>query len=262
MADISVSKYVDNQTSVNTSYGYYFRDGVAFFEFIQGKEVRVSPLTSDFDEDFVRILLNYPMACLLYQQGYFLLHASAVELFGKTFLFPGPSLSGKSTIAAYLVKNGGKLITEDTAAIQLTDTAAFISPSYPLIKISASANKYIGLAKSEGVYFRQDRNFRRGHFLTSDSFLKGSAKIDFCIFPEWSSSGASLEESNFPASLGKLLGASLSIYPLDRVKEKHLLTANAKFLRMVDIYSYKRGESFSSLESLIKDLEVMPRNRL
>ena len=252
--------HVNNQTAVNSHYGYYYREGVAFYEFIQGKEIRVSPLTNNFDVDFVRILLNYPMACLLYQQGYFLLHASAVAFRDKVFLFPGPSLCGKSTIAAYLVKNGGKLITEDTAAIAITDKGVFISPSYPLIKISAPANKYIALTKSKGVTFPQDNNARRGHFITSASFLKDPAKIDFCIFPEWSSNSALLEKSSFSLSLGKLLAASLSIYPLDKTKEKHLLAANAKFLRNVDAYIYKRGKSFSSLESLTKDLEAIQRN--
>ena len=74
------------------------------------------------------------------------------------------------------------------------------------------------------------------------------------------SSKVDFEKSSFFLSLGKLLAASLSIYPLDKTKEKHLLAANAKFLRNVDAYIYKRGKSFSSLESLTKDLEAIQRN--
>jgi len=254
-SDKTIAQYIDNQTAVDIHYGYYFREGVAFFEFIKGEEIRVSPLTNDFGIDFVRILLNYPMACLLYQQGYFLLHASAVEFQKKVYLFAGPSLCGKSTIAAYLVQNGGKLITEDTAAIKLTDQGAFIYPSYPLIKLSEQANNYIGLSTSAGITFSLDKNARKGHFLSSSSFLQQPAKIDFCIFPDWCLSGAALKQLTFPLSMARLLSASLSIYPLDRSKEKQLFTANTDFLKQVSAYAYQREQSFLSLESLIKDLE-------
>ena len=200
-------------------------------------------------------MLNYPMACLLYQQGYFLLHGSAVEFQNKIYLFPGPSLCGKSTIAAYLVKNGGKLITEDTAVINLTNEGAFIFPSYPLIKLSEQANNYIGLSSSAGIRFPLDKNGRKGHFIDSSSFLQQPAKIDYCIFPEWCLSGAMLEKLTFPLSIGRLLGASLSIYPLDRSKEKQLLTANTAFLKQVSAYVYQREQSFLSLESLMRDLK-------
>ena len=249
--------YLNNQTSVNKKYGYYYRENVAFYEFINGNEIKVSSLTNDFGVDFVRMLLNYPMACLLYQQGYFLLHASAVVFHDKVFLFPGPSLCGKSTIAAYLVKNGGKLITEGTAAIQITDKGAFIFPSYPLIKISGQANDYIGLSRSGGVTFPQDRNARKGHFLDSSSFLQGPAKINFCIFPEWGCDKPSLTKARFATSLGKLLESSLTIYPLDKDKEKDLLSANARFLRSLDTYIYTRDKLFSTLGVLAKDLEAL-----
>ena len=256
-SDKTISQHTNHQTDVSGHYGYYFREGVALFEFIEGHEIRVSPMTNTFDEDFFRVLLNYPMACLLYQQGYFLLHASAVEFREKVYLFPGPSLCGKSTLAAYLVKHGGKLITEDTAAIAITDQGAFISPSYPLIKLSGPANKYIGLGKSSGINFPRDNNARKGHLLSSTSFVCKPKKIDFCIFPEWGSSGGVLEKLSFSLAIGNLMLSSQSSVSLDRSKEKRLLSANARFLKNVSAYAYKREQSFLSLESLIKDLEAL-----
>ena len=253
--DLPSSLNRNNQTSVNKNYGYYYREGIGFYEFFDGCEMKVTPLTDDFGADFVRILLNYPMSCLLYQQGYFLLHGSAVEFQNKGYLFPGSSLCGKSTIAAYLVKNGGKLITEDTAAIKLTDQGAYISPSYPLIKLSEQANNYIRLSSSAGVTFPLDKNARKGYFVDSSSFFQGLAKIDFCIFPEWCLSGSALEKLTFPLSIARLLVASLSTNPLDRPKEKQLLTANTAFLKQVSAYVYQREQSFLSLESLIRDLK-------
>lgn len=244
------SKYVNYQTNVDKKYGYYFREDVALFEFFEGSEMRVSSLTEDFNEDFLRALLNYPMACLLYQKGYFLLHASAVVFENKVYLFPGPSMSGKSTLVSYLVKNGGKLITEDTAAISIHDDGAYISPAYPLIKISLEANKYIGLSKSNGINFPRDINSRRGHLLDKSSFVTSTQKIDFCIFPEWADSGSFFEKISFFTAMGKLLSSSPSLLSLSRAKESDLLTTNTKFLKNVSTYVYKRGRSFASLELL------------
>ena len=247
----------NNQTSVNKEYGYYFREGIGFYEFFDGCEMKVTPLTDDFGADFVRILLNYPMSCLLYQQGYFLLHGSAVEFQNKVYLFPGSSLCGKSTIAAYLVKNGGQLITEDTAVIKLTNQGAYIFPSYPLIKLSELANNYIKLSSSTGIRFPLDKNARKGYFLESSSFFQGLAKVDYCIFPEWCPSESKLEKLSFPLSIARLLVASLSTNPLDRLKEKQLLTENTAFLKQVRAYVYQRKQSFSSLEFLIRDLKKL-----
>ena len=256
------TQYVNHQTSVDKSYGYYFREDVALFEFFEGNEMRVSSLTEDFNEDFLRALLNYPMACLLYQKGYFLLHASAVAFENKVYLFPGPSMSGKSTLVSYLVKKGGQLITEDTAAISIHDDAAYISPAYPLIKISPEANTYIGLSKSSGINFPRDINTRRGHLLGKASFATSTQKIDFCIFPEWADSGSFFEKISFFTAMGKLLSSSPSLLSLSRSKEKDLLTANANFLKNVSTYIYKREQAFSSLDSLIESLSGLQRQRL
>ncbi len=255
------TSYKNNQTSVSRTYGFYYRENIAFYEFISGKEIKVSPLTADFGADFVRILLNYPMACLLYQKGYYLLHASAVIFHGKVFIFPGRSLSGKSTIAAYLVKNGGKLITEDTAAIHITNGEAYISPSYPLIKLSDDANAYIGLSNLSGITFHHDKNARKGHFFESAFCVDKPLKVDFCIFPEWGYEKPSFTKPTFGKFLGKLLETSLAIYPLDKSKEKVLLSLNAKFLRSVDYYIYKREKVFSTLDFLKKDLEFVQRQK-
>ena len=53
-------------------------------------------------------------------------------------MFPGSALSGKSTIAAYFVKNGGQLVTEDTAVIKVFNNRVYVRSSYPFLKLSES----------------------------------------------------------------------------------------------------------------------------
>ena len=254
-AAVSENKFKDNQTAVDEKYGYYFKENTALFEFYKGYEIKVSMLTTNPDADFIRILLNYPMACIFYQQGFFLLHASSVQFRNKVYLFVGSTLSGKSTIAAYLTKNGGSLISEDTAVIQLTNKEALIYPSYPLIKISQEANKFINLNDAKGIIFPSDRNSRRGYLLSKREFIQSSLKIDTCIFPKWSERENLILKSSFSSSLKELLNASLSIYPLDTAKEKKLFVDTTKFLRRVKAKIYIRKKAFSSLSFLKETLD-------
>ena len=50
--------YLNNQTMVNSSYGYYYKQNIGLFEFISGDEIRVFIDYLEFDSDFVRTLLN------------------------------------------------------------------------------------------------------------------------------------------------------------------------------------------------------------
>ena len=61
-------RYLNNQTMVNSPYGYYYKQNIGLFEFISGDEIRVFIDYLEFDADFVRTLLNYPISCAFYQK--------------------------------------------------------------------------------------------------------------------------------------------------------------------------------------------------
>ena len=254
-----VNQYKDNQTNVNSEYGYFYKSDVALFEFFKGHTLKISPLTNKFDLDFLRILLNYPVASLMYQLDFFILHACAVEIFNKVYLFAGNTQQGKSTIAAYLIKKGGKLITEDSALMKLSPEGFHIYPSYPLVKISDQANTYIDFHQVRGIKFSSDQNKRRGYFVDSHSFCASPRTVDFCVFPEWDNGMNVMEKLSFIKALPKLMEASLSIYPLTREKEVRLLKDNTEFFRRVPLFKYSRDKSFFSLENIIYDLKRISR---
>ena len=62
-------------------------------------------------------MLHIPLACLMYQRGFHVLHGSAINYKNKTYLFIGRSGVGKSYIASEIIKLGGKLISEDICVI-------------------------------------------------------------------------------------------------------------------------------------------------
>ena len=245
------TKYVDNETSVSSEYGYYYRKSIGLFEMFQGKKIEVRSEINNHNVDLARILLNYPLACIMLQRNMFVLHASAVEFENKTYLFAGQSLCGKSTLAACLIKNGGKLITEDTAIIRIREGKALIAPSYPMIKISTTVNEELGFSDLRGIDFDHDKNHRKGFLLPKDKFCDEERQIDFCIFPEWNAEESNIREIKFNESLTKLMSASLSIYPLDKTKEIELLKKNVEFYNSVRVFSHVREKVFGSLEKFI-----------
>jgi len=179
-------EYLDDETFVSKQFGYYFKKGIGLFEFILGKQIKVYPYAEEPSVDFIRTLLNYPIASILYQRGFFSLHASAVQFEGKVYIFPGKSMSGKSSIAAYIIKNGGKLITEDTAVIDVHNGRIKVRSSYPFIKLSPEANNELSFSSDPGFQLPHDKNSRLGYLLKKTNFQTESVYVDYCIFLEFS----------------------------------------------------------------------------
>ena len=231
--------YLNNQTMVNSSYGYYYKQNIGLFEFISGDEIRVFIDYLEFDSDFVRTLLNYPISCAFYQKNIFSLHASAVAFRGKVIMFPGSALTGKSTIAAYFLKNGGQLVTEDTAVIKIFNNKAYVRSSYPFLKLSESANTELSFSSTRGIVLQTDRNQRRGFLLNEKSFSGKLVPVDYCVFLEYGE-----EESVEPFKLSeatlKLLSSSLNIYSLTEIKQKELFHWSANLARCLKIFRFRR----------------------
>lgn len=91
----------------------YTFEGIAKYLVIEGKEIRIQRDPNASDDD-VRLILYGPVfGALLFQQGLYPLHASAVEVNGKGVLFVGKSGVGKSTLAAAFYKRGYRILADD-----------------------------------------------------------------------------------------------------------------------------------------------------
>ena len=232
-------EYLNNQTMVNSPYGYYYKQNIGLFEFISGDEIRVFIDYLEFDADFVRTLLNYPISCAFYQKNIFSLHASAVAFQGKVIIFPGSALTGKSTIAAYFLKNGGQLVTEDTAVIKIVNNKAYVRSSYPFLKLSESANTELSFSSSRGITLQTDRNQRRGFLLNEKSFSGKLVLVDYCVFLEYGEQ-ESVEPIKLSEATLKLLSSSLNIYSLTETKQKELFHWSADLARCLKIFRFRR----------------------
>lgn len=110
-------------------------EGVADFEAIEGKTLIVNPKTDD-PNLLSLFTVSEALGLILFQRGYYLLHASAVKIGQEAWCFMGNPGAGKSTTAAAFVKAGCPLLSDDLTAITFDDQGVpFIIPAYPQLKI-------------------------------------------------------------------------------------------------------------------------------
>lgn len=109
------------------------------------ERVRVEPArgsTVALRRDFAR----GPVAAVrLRQQGYLVLHGSAVAIHGAAVVFAGASGWGKSTLAAALERRGHPLLADDFAAIRLGRRGPTLRPTVSMLKLWPDSARALGL---------------------------------------------------------------------------------------------------------------------
>ncbi|CDX40748.1 HPr kinase [Mesorhizobium sp. ORS 3359] len=95
-------------------------------------------------------LLGPVMALALHQRGLLVLHASAIEVGGKSVIFMGDKGAGKSTTAGAMIRAGHRLLTDDVVALDLSDPdRPMILPGFPQLKLAPDAAGAIRLEQAE-----------------------------------------------------------------------------------------------------------------
>jgi energy-coupling factor transporter ATP-binding protein EcfA2 len=81
-------------------------------------------------------LLGPALGLVLQQRGALALHASAVALEGEAVVVMGPKGAGKSTIAAAMCGQGGRLLADDIVVIDRGSTdVPHVRPGFPQLKL-------------------------------------------------------------------------------------------------------------------------------
>jgi len=110
---------------------------------------------SDAWADFVRAhLLGRVLATSMYLQGHLPLHGSAVAFGTDVVAYLAPKGFGKSSLALALTAHGGRLVTDDTLAVELT-TPPLAWPGVHAVRvktdsIAASGQTHVGVVTREG----------------------------------------------------------------------------------------------------------------
>jgi hypothetical protein len=122
----------------------FLDDGALYMKWGRWLEILVSPdgrrifcnnLSEMPIESYEAYLTNFAVSAALIQQGEETLHATVVEIAGHAIGLLGPSGAGKSTLAAYLINQGGTLVTDDMLRLIFEDGVAFAQPGPRRIKL-------------------------------------------------------------------------------------------------------------------------------
>ncbi len=93
-------------------------DGVATFAIEDGRRVRFKPEPGAAQGRIAMWLHGTVAALVLAQRGRFALHASVVDIDGRSVALTGPRRVGKSTTALRLAQRGHSLVTDDVSPLQ------------------------------------------------------------------------------------------------------------------------------------------------
>lgn len=122
-------------SNVTKKEAILFWNGVGTFQIRGGREITIDP-NPTVDEERLRLFLLGPvLALLLWQRGYLVLHASAVEIGEEAVAFVGGCGWGKSTLAAGLHSRGYNLLADDVVAVHMDGQRNRVFPGFPRMKL-------------------------------------------------------------------------------------------------------------------------------
>jgi hypothetical protein len=101
-------------------------------------------------------LFGVPAAVCAFEHGDISIHASAVEVFGQGVLLAGPSMYGKTTLAAAFAQAGHRLLSEDTTRCRTTRPPA-IFPGPAILRLRSDVAERLHIPGASALAPQQGR---------------------------------------------------------------------------------------------------------
>ncbi len=197
-----------------------------------------------------------PLAATL--QGLELLHASAVELEGRTVAFVAPSGTGKTSVAAHLVAGGASLLTDDVLAFESRGGGVIGYPGVRNIAVSdheLDAMSQLGRARLGGLAGRGDKT------ILEPAVLVRPRRLDAIAFLVRSATGREVGiERLAPAPL-RLLASSFNTYVDSQTRVVNQLGAYATLAESVQLFEVSIPPCRSASEAA-KSIQLLVEERL
>jgi hypothetical protein len=124
------------------------------FEFVidaKGAEIRARQIGRSSLESFHTYLLGQVVSFALLKQGIEQLHATVVTFNGRALALTGDCGRGKSTLAAALLKRGGKLLVDDMLVLKQDGRKLLAMPGPPRLKLLPDSAKRVGMKTSHAL---------------------------------------------------------------------------------------------------------------
>lgn len=126
--------------------------GVASYLVEGGSRMTVNPELPEDAPELRTFLLGSCLAALCFQRGVVPLHASGVEIGGGAVLMAGDSGLGKSSLAAALMQQGARLLSDDLCVLDLREPEGpLIRPAFPRLRLCDDTARALGIRGAEAV---------------------------------------------------------------------------------------------------------------
>ncbi|MGB0723456.1 MAG: hypothetical protein ACPGU7_13780 [Gammaproteobacteria bacterium] len=232
--------------------------GVARYRCVGGRTILVD-VHPGADPAMVRLyLLGRVMGALLHQRGMMPVHASAVSIKGRAWIFCGPSGAGKSSLAAALHRRGHRLLCDDTGVIQPAGTGSDVdrfAPGFPRLKLWRDTLVHLGIDPSGLTpdWSRADKF----HVHVERDFVAESQPVGGVFFLEPTASGDRASVERLSATDGvRRLNENVYRPRMGRriAGGDALLRLSAEVGARTPLLVYRRPLDFDAMESSLTDL--------
>lgn len=213
-----------------------------------GSSIKYNFLKDFSEEKKIVKLFHQPMAYILFQLGYFVLHGSAFVNNNEGVVLCGLSGAGKSQMLYEFSKNN-KIISDDIVATDIEQDCIMGLPGLPFICANDRQSPTLEFDTRKRSYINIPMNSR----------TKDSCKIKKIIFLEWGDT-YNLEELEDEDIFKKLILNSFRPLPQgsDKAAEKQFLTNISQLANSIKFFRYIRPKgniktSINFLKGFIDD---------
>lgn len=228
---------------------FHLRFEVAHVAVRRGTEIVVDPEPGVPREILRHLIVGPALNYLLHQRGYVVLHASTVAIGGVAAAFVGESGRGKTTTSAAFHRAGHRVLSDDVAAIKLTDAGPVARDGYPSIKLDPTVVDHFELAVDapRDISAARDRHF----YGLDQEATSGSYPLERIYLLE---DAATTELVPVPAA-DRVLALVRNTYSVALIGNRDEATANfrhsATLAERVSVEELRRPRRLSALQGVV-----------
>lgn len=231
-----------------------------------GREIVVTPAVGAGAREVRLFLLGTAWGALCYQRGALSLHASVVQLGNGAIAFCGPTGSGKSTIAAWMLARGARLVGDDLCRFEIAGREAHVFPAAPRLKLWRDALDRMGRTTDdlERDHFRMDKFHLPA--VRGEQYFRAAVQTPLRLHAiyllEWGETG--LTRLTGTTALRRLVQAATYrgelLEPMGRLAEHWQRCAD--LARSAPIFRFARPRDWNAMEGAIASLVMHAQNIL
>jgi hypothetical protein len=227
------------------------------YEVRDGQTIAVEPAVGAAPEVVRTFLLGSAWGALLQQRGELPLHGAVVSGERGAIAFCGPQTAGKSSTAAWLVRRGLRLVSDDLARLEVPPGAGAprVWPSHRAIKLGSEALLALGRGP-EGLAREPSPDGPRAgkYLLPSSDRANGPVPLHAICLLEWGE--ARLSEVTGARALRSFVAAAtyrtaFLSDPRDLARHWELCT---EVVRRVPVWQLTRPRNWAAMENVVDGL--------